>query len=72
MAFGGVVLSADTLKEHSAQHLCGYHAAPVQRKTISIPEPLLAILERLAVEKGVSLGELVRRALDEYIQSLRK
>lgn len=74
MAFGGVVRpqSSAALKEHSAQHRCGYHAAPVQRKTISIPEPLLAILERLAVEKGVSLGELVRRALDEYIQSLRK
>lgn len=47
-----------------------YHDA-VERTTLSIPGPLLERLRVTAAERGVSMAELVREALEEKLADSR-
>jgi len=44
----------------------------MQRKNIRLPDPQIEVLERISKEKGVKLPELVRRAVDEYIDKWKR
>jgi hypothetical protein len=44
----------------------------MQRKNIRLPDPQIEDLEKMSQEKGVKLPELVRRAVDEYIEKWRR
>jgi metal-responsive CopG/Arc/MetJ family transcriptional regulator len=41
---------------------------PMIRTNIYLPEPVLKKLQSLSKKTGVSVAELVRRALDEYLK----
>lgn len=43
----------------------------VQRTTVVIPEDLKRQAKRAAAERGVSMGELIREALEEKLRSHR-
>lgn len=44
-----------------------YSDAVMKRTTISIPDDLLARAQRIADQRGVSLGEVLRGALRSYL-----
>ena len=41
----------------------------MKRTQVFLPEQLIYKLEQLADKKGISKGESIRRALEEYIES---
>jgi len=44
----------------------------VQRTTVVIPEELKRQAKRAAAERGVSMGELIREALEEKLRSSQR
>ena len=40
----------------------------MKRTQVFLPEQLIEKLEQLAAKKGVSKGELIRRALEKYLE----
>ena len=44
----------------------------MQRKNIRLPDPQIEELTKMSEEKGVKLPELVRRAVDEYIEKWKR
>jgi Arc/MetJ-type ribon-helix-helix transcriptional regulator len=50
-------------------HTC-YHD-DMERTTISIPEPLLRRLRVVAAERGTSMAELIREAVEEKVAAHR-
>jgi metal-responsive CopG/Arc/MetJ family transcriptional regulator len=44
----------------------------MQRKNIRLPDPQIEDLEQMSAQKGVKLPELVRRAVDEYLERWKR
>ena len=44
----------------------------MNKRLISIPDPLSKKIEKIAKEKGVSFAEVVRRVLDRYFEEMSK
>lgn len=44
-----------------------YDAPTMKRTNIYLPEPMLTKLRRLASNRGVSVAELVRRAVEDFL-----
>lgn len=40
----------------------------MQRRNIAFPEPLLVRAEKIAKDSGVKLPDIVRRALEEFVE----
>lgn len=48
------------------------YSVRMKKINLYVPEPLLASLQKLAAEKGLSLSEVIRRALDHYVERQEK
>lgn len=42
----------------------------MEKKLISIPDPLAKKIEDIAKEKGITFAEVVRRILDKYFEEV--
>jgi len=40
----------------------------MKRKNFYLPEPQICALEKIAKLKGVSVAEVIRRAIEEYLE----
>jgi metal-responsive CopG/Arc/MetJ family transcriptional regulator len=40
----------------------------MKRTQVFLPDPLIRKLEQMAARKGISKGEIIRRALEEYFE----
>lgn len=44
----------------------------MKRTQIFIPDPIMKKLNEISKEKGISKGEIIRRAIEEYLKKLKK
>jgi len=44
----------------------------MKRTQVFLPEPMLAAMERLASQKGISKGEIIRRAIEKYLEEVNQ
>ncbi len=52
--------------------VCWAYKAAMRRSNYYLPEPMLARLKELSRQTGVSVSEIIRRAIDAYLNAIAR